>query len=51
MEINRREQAEAAAPTICVLPQPGGPYKRTFDRSLKGAFEKTFGNFEGNSII
>ena len=50
-DINRKEQAAAAAPTICVLPQPGGPYKRTFDRNLKGACEKVFGNFEGNSII
>lgn len=50
-EINRSEQAAAAAPTICVLPQPGGPYRRTFDRILIGACEKIFGNLEGNSII
>lgn len=50
-EIKRSEHAAAAAPTICVLPHPGGPYRRTFDRILKGACEKTFGNLEGNSII
>lgn len=50
-DMNRREQAAATAPTMCVLPQPGGPYKRTFDRSLRGACENNFGNFEGNSII
>lgn len=50
-EMNRSEQAAAAAPTMWVFPQPGGPYKRTFDRNLKGAFANIFGNFEGNSII
>lgn len=50
-DINRNEQAAAAAPTICVLPQPGGPYSKTFDLNLKGACAKIFGNLEGNSII
>lgn len=50
-DINRSEQAAAAAPTMCVLPQPGGPYNRTFDRNLKGACAKIFGNFDGSSII
>lgn len=50
-EINRSEQAAAAAPTICVLPQPGGPYSSRFDRILKGACENTFGNLDGISII
>lgn len=50
-DINRSEQAAAAEPTICVFPQPGGPYNRTLDRNLKGAFAKIIGNFEGNSII
>lgn len=51
IDINHREQAEAAAPTMCVLPQPGGPYNRTFDHNLRGACEKIVGNFDGNSII
>lgn len=50
-DINRSEQASAAAPTMCVLPQPGGPYSKTFERSLKGACAKILGNLEGNSII
>lgn len=49
--MNRREQAAAAAPTICVFPQPGGPYKRTLDRILNGDCIKILGNFEGSSII
>ena len=50
-EINRREHAAAAAPTMCVFPQPGGPYKRTFDLKRRGDFAKIFGNLDGNSII
>lgn len=51
MDIKRNEQAAAAAPTMCVLPQPGGPYKRTLDLNLKGACAKILGNFEGKSTI
>lgn len=51
MDINLSEQAAAAEPTMCVFPQPGGPYNRIFDRNLKGALENIFGNLEGNSII
>lgn len=50
-EMNRSEHAAAAAPTICVFPQPGGPYKRTLDRNLNGACANMLGNFEGSSII
>ena len=50
-DINLNEQAAAAAPTMCVFPHPGGPYKRIFDRNLKGDCAKILGNFEGNSII
>lgn len=51
IDMKRNEQAAAAAPTMCVLPQPGGPYNKTLERNLKGAFAKISGDFEGNSII
>ena len=51
MDINLKEHAAAAAPTMCVLPHPGGPYNRMFDLNLKGACANMFGNLEGNSII
>ena len=50
-DINLKEQAAAAAPTIWVFPQPGGPYKRTFDLNLRGDWAKIPGNFDGNSTI
>lgn len=50
-ETNRREQAAAAALTMCVLPHPGGPYRRMFDRNRTGALVKTFGYFDGNSRV
>lgn len=51
MEINLKEHAAAAAPTMCVFPHPGGPYKSKLDLNLKGALAKMSGNFEGNSTI
>jgi hypothetical protein len=50
-EINRNEQAAAAAPTMWVFPHPGGPYNKTPDLNLKGASANIFENLIGNSSI
>jgi hypothetical protein len=49
--MKRKEYAAATALTTWVFPQPVGPYKSMFDRSLTGAPAKNFGNFSGNSIV
>lgn len=50
-EMNRKEQAAAAALTMWVLPHPGGPYRRMFDRNRTGALVKIFGYFDGSSRV
>jgi hypothetical protein len=50
-EINLRFEAAAAAPTMWVFPQPGGPYSKMFERSLRGDCENMWVNFDGNSRV
>jgi hypothetical protein len=40
-ETKQREHATVVTTSIWVLPHPGGPYKRTLERSLKGALAKS----------
>ncbi len=40
-ETKHREHAALVTTSIWVLPHPGGPYKRTLERSLKGALAKS----------